>query len=328
MNRLSGWNSFAEAPRGPLTRRVFETKSSGGILSGILLAIFIWGANNVAVKFSVGWWGPSILAGTRFLLAGLLMLALLRWTTWLGRPSHLDAALRRDLWTRGALSISAYVLAFNYALVFTSASNAALFIGTAPVWALLWEERPARTWRSAQRYGAALLALSGVVILFWPSLRFGSNQWIGDALALLASVLWTNYGRQCRRLGARLTGAEMTAHNMWRSGVLLLPFALLELSVRGLTWRWDVAAAHVFTVLFGVVVAFALWSNALRHWPTSKVYLFNNLIPLSTVSWANVTLGEPITRTFRLAMLLIVAGVLLGQTDWRKVLGDRWVPAE
>jgi drug/metabolite transporter (DMT)-like permease len=49
---------------------------------------------------------------------------------------------------------------------------------------------------------------------------------------------------------------------------------------------------------------------------------------LSTVLWAHVTLGEPVTRTFWLAMVLIVAGVLLGQTDWRRVLGDRWVPAE
>jgi len=237
---------------------VFEAKSNGGILAGILIAIFVWGANNAAVKFTVTHWGPSILACTRFTLAGLLLLALLRWTKLLGRSSRLNAELRRDLWWRGGLSITVYVLAFNYALVFTTASNAALFIGTAPVWALVWEERPARTWRSAQRYGAALLALGGVIALFWPALKFTSNQWIGDTLALLASVLWTNYGRQCRRLGTHLSGAEMTAHNMWRSGVLLLPFALIELALRGFAWRWDVAGAHAFTVVFGVVVAFAL----------------------------------------------------------------------
>jgi hypothetical protein len=30
-------------------------------------------------------------------------------------------------------------------------------------------------------------------------------------------------------------------------------------------------------------------------------------------------LGEPITTTFCLAMLLIVAGVALGQADWSKI---------
>ena len=74
--------------------------------------------------------------------------------------------------------------------------------------------------------------------------------------------------------------------------------------------------------------AYALWNNALRHWPTSQVFLFNNLIPLSTMTWAHFCLGEPVTRTFWLAMALIVAGVVLGQTKWQKVLGTHWVPAE
>jgi len=64
------------------------------------------------------------------------------------------------------------------------------------------------------------------------------------------------------------------------------------------------------------VVAFGIWNVALRHWPTSKVYLFNNLIPLSTMTWAHFTLGEAVTTTFWLAMALIVAGVVLGQGNW------------
>ena len=47
--------------------------------------------------------------------------------------------------------------------------------------------------------------------------------------------------------------------------------------------------------------------------------LFNNLIPLSTGLWAHFCLGEPITPTFCAAMILIVAGVLLGQMDWSKI---------
>ena len=115
---------------------------------------------------------------------------------------------------------------------------------------------------------------------------------------------------------------------MWRAGLLLLPFAIVEAIVRGATWRWDVAVVHSYTIIFGVVVAFALWGNALRHWPTSKVYLFNNLVPVSTALWAHVTLGEAISPNFWIAMLLIVAGVLIGQTDWERLLGNRFQPTE
>jgi drug/metabolite transporter (DMT)-like permease len=47
-----------------------------------------------------------------------------------------------------------------------------------------------------------------------------------------------------------------------------------------------------------------------------------------TMSWANLCLGEPVTRTFWFAMLLIVAGVVLGQTNWQRVLGTRWSPQD
>lgn len=307
---------------------MFSAKTNGGILTGVLLALFIWGGNNAGIRFCVHEWGPLFLSSSRFLLAGLLMLALMRWTDLLGKPSHLSASLKRDLWVRGALSIAGYVVAFNYSMLFTSASNAALYVATSPVWALWWEERPAVNWRSAQRYGSALLALLGVLVLFWPALKFSSNRWLGDALALASSVLWTNYGRQCRRLGEHLSGAEMTAHNMWRAGLIVAPFAVIEVAMRGWHWNGRVALVHSYTILFGVVVAYALWSNALRHWPTSKVYLFMNLIPLSTALWAHATLAEPISENFWIAMLFIVAGVLLGQTNWQKVLGNRFQPAE
>ena len=52
---------------------------------------------------------------------------------------------------RDGLALAIYIAVFNWALHFTAASHVALYLGTAPVWALIWEERPMRTWRSAQR---------------------------------------------------------------------------------------------------------------------------------------------------------------------------------
>jgi drug/metabolite transporter (DMT)-like permease len=49
--------------------------------------------------------------------------------------------------------------------------------------------------------------------------------------------------------------------------------------------------------------------------------LFNNLIPLSTMTWAYFFLGEPITHTFWAAMVLIIAGVVLGRGDWIRFFG-------
>jgi drug/metabolite transporter (DMT)-like permease len=295
-------------------------KTSNAMLGlGLLFAIFLWGGSNAGTKFVLAAWPPMWTGGSRFLSAGLLLLGILGWTDWLGQGRALTPEMRRGLWWRGGLSLAAYIVVFNSAVRHTAVSHVALYLGAAPVWALLWEGRPALAWSTLQRYGAAALALTGVLVLFWPASKAPTGSWGGEVLGLAASVLWTHYGRQCRILGAHLSGAQSSAHTMWRAGVLLMPLGLVEIWRSGLVWRSDLAWVHAYCIVAGGVAAFAIWNQALRHWPASRVLLFNNLIPLSTMGWAWACLGEPVTRTFWLAMLLIVAGVVLGQTNWQAI---------
>ena len=55
------------------------------IIPGLLFTVFLWGGNNVGVKFLVRTWPPVFVGSTRFLCAGMLMFAILRWTNWLGK---------------------------------------------------------------------------------------------------------------------------------------------------------------------------------------------------------------------------------------------------
>lgn len=306
-----------------------QTKPSNSAISaGLLFAVFLWGANNAGTKFLIGFWPPIFVGCTRFALAGLILLALFRWTKLFGTKAPLSNELKRKLWWRGGLNLALYIVAFNWALTMTSVSHVALYLGASPVWALLWEGKPDRSWKSFQRYFAATLALCGVIVLFWPALKTGSSHLLGEILALGGSVLWTNYGRQCRAFGEQFSGAEISAYTFWRAGVLVAPIAIFEVVMKPLVWRADLVLIQIFCILASGVVAFALWNNALRYWKTSKVYLFNNLIPLSTMAWAYFFLDEQITKTFWLAMALIVAGVLIGQTNWQKIFGKRWLPVE
>lgn len=299
--------------RGWLTRRVSSPRNNAFLAASLLFAVFLWGGNNTGTKVLVAAWPPIWTGGSRFLLAGLLLLAVLRWTRWLGVRHTPPRELKQQLWWRGGLSLAAYIVAFNWALRYTSASHVALYLGAAPVWALLWEGWPDRTRRSALRYGAALLALGGVAVLVGPALGSRAVRLPGELLGLSASVLWANFGRQCRALSSQLSGAEVTAHTMWRAGVCLMPLALVELVPSGLPLEFNLLGIQAYCIVAGGGLAFGLWNNALRHWPTSQVLLFNNLIPLSTMLWAYFWLGETITSTFWLAMILVATGVILGQ---------------
>ena len=103
---------------------------------------------------------------------------------------------------------------------------------------------------------------------------------------------------------------------------------MLEASKQPPRWSPTLLAIQGYCVIAGGILAFALWNHALSHWKTSEVYLFNNLIPLSTALWAHFCLREMLSATFWPAMVLIVAGVLAGQTEWRRLLGKNWLPVE
>ena len=297
-----------------------EKKNNSAIAGSLLLVVILWGGNNVGTKWLVATWPPIWTGATRFLVAGLFLLAILRFTNWLGEFKPLSRESNRQLWFRGGLSLAAYIVAFAWALKLTAASHVALYLGASPVWALLWEERPKRNWASARRYGAAFLAVAGVLVLFWPALKIADTNLAGEFCGVASSLLWANYNHQSRFLSAKISGLEIAASAMWMSGVWLLPFGLLEIAARGIATDSRHFFVQTLCILFGGVVPYALWNSALHHWRTSRVMLFNNFIPLTTTAWAHFALREPITSTFCAEMALIVAGVFLGQADWSKIL--------
>lgn len=298
---------------------MLEKKNNPAIGGGLLLVVILWGGNNVGTKWLVGTWPPIWTGGTRFLIAGILLWAVLRFTNWLGEYQPLTPQLRRSLWLRGGLSLSAYIVTFCWALHLTAASHVALYLGASPIWALLWEEGPRRNWASVRRYSAAMLAITGVLVLFWPALKTANTNLAGEFCGLAASLFWANYNHQSRILAAHVPGVQIAASAMWMSGVWLLPFGLVEVAAHGLPVDVRHLGVQALCIVFGGVVPYALWNSALRHWRTSRVMLFNNFIPLTTMLWAHLVLKEAITPTFCAAMALIVAGVAIGQMDWAKI---------
>jgi drug/metabolite transporter (DMT)-like permease len=303
-----------------LTPRVSDRKNDSLITANLLLVVLLWGGNNTATKWLlVHGWTPIWTGSSRFLIAGMILLGVLRLTNWFGKFPPLTGKQRRQLWLRGGLTLAAYVVVFCWALKLTAAAHVALYIGASPIWALLMEERPQKSWASVRRYAAALLALAGVLVLFWPALKTSGFNLAGEICGLLASFTWVIFNLQSRVLARTISGLEVAANSMWMSGVLLLPLALWEILPHGCMLDSAHISIQSLNIFFGSVVAYALWNTALRHWQTSRVMLFNNLIPISTATWAHFCLGEPVTPTFCLAMILIVAGVLIGQVDWSKI---------
>lgn len=283
------------------------------IVADLLVAVILWGASNVGAKVLMAHWPPALTGATRFLFAGLILQALLSWAGKSSPRSAMSSSASLELWYRTGAFMALYIIVFNWAVRLTAVSHVALYLGAAPVWATLWEQRGSLTRGSVQRYAAAFLAVLGVVVLFGPELMKGEPNWLGEVLGLSTGFLWAGYGFQCRKLTPRLSGAAVTAGTLWRAGVLLLVPSLFELRQFHGPINGGLVLIQVYCILGGSVAAYWLWNHALLRWPTSRVYLFNNLIPVTTMTCAHIFLDEPITPTFGLALVFIMAGVTLGQ---------------
>ena len=289
------------------------------IAASLVLATVVWGANNTTIGYLVRDWPVLWTTGTRLLFAGLLLLALLRWTRLFGKLVPVPAELNRRLWIRGGLLFIGWAAGFSWAVTYTPVSHAALYLAASPVWGLLLEERPQLNRESARKYFAALLALAGIVILFLPKLQNGTgDDWRGDVIAFAASWSWTLYSRESREISGRIPGMVYTAQTAWRAGLLLLPFVIWEvvknppvLSSRLIGWQ-------IFSIFAGTIVGLGIWNQVLRHWPVSRALLFNNLIPIFSMLFAWLCLNEALTNTFVPAMALVVAGVVVGLAPWRR----------
>jgi len=106
---------------------VSENKNNASIAGSLLLVVILWGGNNVGTKWLVGSWPPVWTGSVRFLLAGVILFAVLRFTRWLGLYQPLNRALLLQLWWRGGFSLAAYIVAFCWALHLTAASHVALY---------------------------------------------------------------------------------------------------------------------------------------------------------------------------------------------------------
>ncbi len=116
------------ANRKPKARRPALVEAS------LLVTVFFFGTNFVAVKLVVESVPPILFAAARFTLAGLLLLALSRIVEPNSRLARADILPVLGL---GIVGVTLTQTVFTIGVSLTTAANTALVYSTAPVWGML-----------------------------------------------------------------------------------------------------------------------------------------------------------------------------------------------
>lgn len=283
------------------------------LLIGAFAALYlIWGSTYLAIRIGVESWPPLMLAGVRFLIAGVLFYA---WLRWRGVPAP-SAREWRAAGVVGALLLVGGNGGVSVAEHLGVASGvAALAVATMPLFALLfglfWGQRA-----RLLEWAGILLGLLGIVLL-----NLGSNLQaspLGAALLVFAAASWA-FGSVWSRYLQLPAGPMASAAQMLVAGAVLL--VLSPLTGERLTQMPTLAgwAVLAYLVVFGSIVAFSAYLYLLKTVRPAAATSYAYVNPVVAVLLGIFFAGERIVAAEWLAMLVIVGGVvLIGLPQWRR----------
>ena len=288
-----------------------ERRRPALVEASLLLTVFFFGTNFVAVKIVVENVPPILFAATRFTVAGLLLLLLSRITD---RKSRLARADFLPVLGLGIVGVTLTQTVFTIGVSLTTAASTALVYSTAPIWGMLLAfalglERP----RPLGILGITL-SLVGVCFIVYGGLEFAGTSLIGDALILLAAVFWGSYTVLSLGLLRRYSPLTLAAYAMTFGGLAAFPLAALSpapldfAAIDARTW-----GAAVYSTLCSSAFGFAAWGWGVSQVGANRVLIYQYLVTLTGVTAGIALLGERFGLGQLIGAVVIVCGVYLAR---------------
>jgi len=276
----------------------------------------LWSVNYLVARWAPGHVGPHLLAFGRWLLAALLLAAVVGPELW--RQRGLLKARWPEFLVLGALGMWICGAWVYIAGRTTSATNIALIYAAAPVLIALLSVLALRERFTGWQAGGVVLALAGVVHVIvrgeWATLA--SVRWVaGDLWVVGATAAWAGFAVLQRRWPTPLSAAAHLCAVAVGGLAVLLPFTLWEASgawMRGAPVLTATGAGlMVLAAVFPGAAAFWCYSFVQRRLGVAHAAVQLYLGPLYGAAMAWVFLGEPVGWHHAAGAALILPGIWL-----------------
>jgi drug/metabolite transporter (DMT)-like permease len=275
----------------------------------------IWGSTYLGIRFAIETIPPFLMAGARFLLAGLIMYAI-AWSQGISKSNWAN-------WRTSLIIGACLLLGGNGGVTisekYIDTGLAALIVAIVPIYMVLLGWATGMAPKPTPIVWFALVAgFLGVGILFGPALHFpsnhGRNPAIGISILLVTSFIWSA-GSLYSRVAKHAASPFLTAAQQMICGGVLL---LLAGSVTGELPRLNPSSvsisslvAFIYLVLIGAVVGYTAYIWLLRRCEPAKVATYAYVNPIVAVLLGALFAGEKVTMRTFIAGCLIIGSVSL-----------------
>jgi drug/metabolite transporter (DMT)-like permease len=275
----------------------------------------IWGSTYLGIRFAIETIPPFLMAGTRFLLAGLIMYAI-AWSQGMVKSSWAN-------WRTSLIIGACLLLGGNGGVTisekYIDSGLAAVIVAIVPIYIVVLGWASGMAPRPTPIVWLGLVGgFVGVGILLGPSLRFSSNDAhgpaIGMSILLVSTFLWSA-GSLYSRVAKHAASPFLTAAQQMMCGGMLL---LLTGALTGELRRFHPGsvsilsvASFAYLVIIGAVVGYTAYIWLLRHCDPAKVATYAYVNPIVAVLLGAAFGGETLTMRIVMAAGLIIGSVAM-----------------
>jgi drug/metabolite transporter (DMT)-like permease len=283
------------------------------VVSAFAALYLIWGSTYLGILFAIQSIPPFLMAGSRFLLAGLIMFAIARTQG----PLRSTSAEWRTSLIVGACLLLGGNGGVTLSEKFIESGLASLIVATVPIYITLLGWLFGMTPRPAPIVWLGLAGgFLGVAMLMGPALRFSgsSHSASGMSILLLSSFIWSAgslYSRTAKHSASPFLAA---AQQMFCGGVLLMLVGLFVGEPRNFhpgNITTLSLGAFAYLVFIGAIVGYTAYFWLLRHCDPAKVATYAYVNPIVAVLLGALFAHETITLRTLLAAALIIGSVAL-----------------
>lgn len=280
-------------------------------LSLLFIAV-IWALNFTVIKASLSEIDPYSFNAIRFILAaGFVWIVVARKKAWFSVPKS-DWL---PLLLLGLFGNLLYQWLFIVGIDLTLAANAAVMLGTIPIWVALISHFFSDELMNRLKAIGVFMAFAGVVIIITTGknpISFGSDTFMGDLTIVAAAMVWAAYSIYSRHYLSRYTPLQFSAFMTTIGAVALVILAIPHLPETD--WLQVSPAAYggaIFSGLFAIGVAYLIWNNGLMKVGAVRTSTYQNLVPVLGLLFGIILLGETLESLQYTGSAVVIAGIVL-----------------
>ncbi len=287
----------------------------------LLTTMAFWGGTFVAGRQLAGVVPPLHAAFLRFAIAGVILLIVLHRVE--GRLPSLDRYQWGSVTLLGLTGVLGYNVAFFTGLQTVSAGRAGLIIALNPVGiALLSALFGGEPLRMVRTLGIVISVAGAMLVISNGQLSLLTSGIGTGELTLLGCVLcWALYSVIGRRTMRGLSPLTTVTYSALVGALLLTPLALTQGGLtKALRYGPEAWASLLYLAVFGTVVGFLWYYQAIQEFGAVRSGVFINFVPLFAVLFGFLLLGESVAPSLLQGGALVIAGAWITNNNglWRK----------